>query len=356
MYWAHWQGHPWISKLSTIWDANWYANVATRGYDRSLPVVGSVHGHTMYSNLAFFPLYPGLIRVARAVTPLNTHHAALMIAWAASLVAAWGIFAVGSRCYGRRVGILAAVLWGVLPQAVVESLAYTESLFTALAAWSLCAVLTRRWVWAGVLCALAGLTRPSGAALVAAVGVAAGAELLRLRREVRPRSMAWRPGLGALIAPVGVVGYVGWVGLRLGRWDGYLVVQGLWHTTFDWGHATARQMNSILLLGDPAPAAKVAVALVLCAAAVLFAASLVNRQPLPLLVYSAAIMVIALGDSGFFNSRARFLIPAFPLLLPLAAGLARVRARSSQVALLGSAAGCSALFGGYLVYLYHHAL
>jgi hypothetical protein len=258
--------------------------------------------------------------------------------------------------YGRRVGILTALLWGVLPQAVVESVAYTESLFTALAAWSLYAVLTRRWVWAGVLCALAGLTRPSGAAVVAAVAVAVGAELLRLRSLGELRSMAWRPCLGALIGASGFFGFIGWVDVRLGRWDGYLAVQRLWSSNFDWGHSTAHQVAVLLLRAHPVPLGVIVVALILGAAVVLFALSVAHRQPLPLIVYSAMLIVIALGDSAFFSSRSRFLLPAFPLLLPLATGLARVRSRAGRYVLLGSATAFSAVYGGFLVCVYHKFL
>ena len=78
---------------------------------------------------------------------------------------AWALFLIGDRLYGRRAGICLAVLWAALPVGIVQSMAYSESLFTALAAWSLWAVLDRRWVLAGVLASCAGLTRPVGAAV-----------------------------------------------------------------------------------------------------------------------------------------------------------------------------------------------
>jgi hypothetical protein len=61
------------------------------------------------------------------------------------------------------------------------------------------------------------------------------------------------------------------------------------------------------------------------------------------------MVVIALGDAAYFSSRARFLLPAFPLLLPIASGLARLRNRAVLVAVLASAAGVSALYGAYVI-------
>ncbi|MEU1787958.1 hypothetical protein ABZ553_19120 [Streptomyces sparsogenes] len=378
-YWGHRRGRPTAERMATLWDAQLYTEVAAAGYDHGLPSPGAgAHTRDAYSTLAFFPLYPALIRLVRAVTPLGFPSAALLITWVASLAAAWGIFAVAAWCHGRRTGVLAAVVWGVLPHAVVESLAYTEALFTALAAWSLYAVLTRRWIWAGALCSLAGLTRPTAVALVAAVVVAAVAASVRARgrraapgpaeasrptekrwgpTEERwgPAEGWWRPCLGAAIAPLGWLGFIAWVGARVDRWDGYLAVQRLWHSRFDGGVSTARQLWQTCLHPASAPLTTVVVALVLCAGAFLCALTVAQRQPLPLVAYGLGLLVIAVGDSAFFAVRARFLLPAFPLLLPLAAGLARVRSGGVRLTLLSTAAALSALYGAYLVFVGSHA-
>jgi Gpi18-like mannosyltransferase len=114
--------------------------------------------------------------------------------------------------------VLLAALWAVVPHALVQSMGYTETLFTAIAAWSLFALLRRHWLAAGLLCALAGLTRPTGVALVVATALAALVAVVR-RRD------GWRPWLAGALAPVGSLGYLVWVGHRLGRADGYLHVQ-----------------------------------------------------------------------------------------------------------------------------------
>ncbi|MER6143914.1 hypothetical protein ABT174_28410 [Streptomyces sparsogenes] len=376
--WGHRSGRPAAERMATLWDAQQYTEVAAAGYDHGLPSPGAgAPTGDAYSNLAFFPLYPALIRLVRAVTPLGFPSAALLITWVASLAAAWGIFAVAAWCHGRRAGVLATVVWGALPHAVVESLAYTEALFTALAAWSLYAVLTRRWIRAGALCSLAGLTRPTAVALVAAVVAAAVAASVRARgrraapgpteaswQAEAPRSAErrwgpaegwWRPCLGAAIAPLGWLGFIAWVGARVDRWDGYLAVQRLWHSRFDGGVSTARELWQICLHPASAPLTTVVVALVLCAGAFLCALTVAHRQPLPLVVYSLGLLVIAVGDSAFFAVRARFLLPAFPLLLPLAAALARVRSGGVRLTLLSTAAALSALYGVYLVFVDSHA-
>ncbi|MFE3852136.1 mannosyltransferase family protein, partial [Streptomyces griseorubiginosus] len=165
--------------LTARWDALWYTRVAEQGYGYEVRLPnGDVH-----SNLAFFPLLPWLERALSALTPLSYADAGFAVSLLASLAAAWGIFAVTDHVYGSRVGVCAVLLWAVLPVGIVQSMAYSESLFTALAAWSLYAILTDRWLTAGLLASLAGLTRPVGLAVVAAVWATGAAASLRSRRN-----------------------------------------------------------------------------------------------------------------------------------------------------------------------------
>src|SRR5690349_15398429 len=152
-----------LGKVLGDFDGVHYVLIADKGYDA---VAGG-------KEMALFPLYPMLVRAVGWVSPLSTAQNAILISVVASLVAAWGIFAVGNHLADRRTGILLAGLWGVVPHALVQSMAYTESLFTALSAFALLALLRRNWVTAGVLTAVAGLTRPSAIALVGVVGLVA---------------------------------------------------------------------------------------------------------------------------------------------------------------------------------------
>ncbi|QNS07081.1 glycosyltransferase family 39 protein [Streptomyces xanthii] len=322
--------------LTARWDSLWYTRVAEHGYGWSVTLPdGSVH-----SNLAFFPLLPWLERGVAALSPLSYADAGLLVSWLASLGAAWGIFAVGDRLYGRRAGVCLAVLWGALPVGIVASMAYSEALFTALAAWGLYSVLREHWVSAGLLAAAAGLTRPIGAAVVAAVWVAAA---LWVRRE---RRVPWRLVLGVLLAPAGAAGYVLWVGRRTGGGLlGYLDVQEQWGNGFDGGVAFARFVADKFTspLGALAGIGLVVgVALVIR----LYVAGVRQGQPAPLLVYTGIVVALALCASGYFGSKPRLLLPAFPLLLPLAVGLSRWRTGRSAV-ILGALTLVSAVYGAF---------
>ncbi|MEV0324020.1 glycosyltransferase family 39 protein [Streptomyces sp. NPDC050659] len=325
--------------LAESWDCDWYLKIAENGYAHTLGTQFDAN------NMAFFPLYPLLVRAGEVLAPEPRGAVGLAISVVCSFLAAWGIFAVGDHLYGRRTGVLLAALWGSLPVALVQWMGYTESLFTALTAWALYAVLTGRWLWAGALAALAGLTRPTGAAVAAAVSLTA---LLALYRRGRAGGrIPRRVLLGALVAPLGWLAYVGWVGARLGRWDGYFAVQKLWHNEWDGGVGTLRTMHDLLAVERPQLFLAMVTATLLASAA-LFVLSVGDRQPLPLLIFTGLLLAIVLGSKGVYFPRARFLLPGFPLLLPVAAALARARTHVAVTA-LAAAAVTSAAFGGHML-------
>ncbi|WP_438272584.1 hypothetical protein [Streptomyces uncialis] len=362
------EGSSPLTLLSARWDSLWYARVVEHGYDFTLTAPDG----RVLSDMAFFPLLPWLERAVGALTPLGPGHAGLAISAVASLAAAWGIHQVVGTLYGARPAFFAVVVWAALPVGIVQSMAYSESLFTALAAWSLYGVLRGDWVRAGLLASLAGLTRPVGLAVAAAVwagmwlawrrgvvtaarsgtdagpdtdtggdggagtnagtgpgpgaGIGAGAGTgggapPHTRNPTRAGHR--RMLLGALLAPVGAASYVLWVGVREGALFGYLDVQAAWGNGFDGGVAFAR-----FVAGLPLPAALGLTAGV-AALLWLYWTGVRRGQPLPLLVYSGVVLALALGSSGYFGSKPRLLMPAFPLLIPLAVALARARPRTS---------------------------
>ncbi|MGW0206250.1 mannosyltransferase family protein [Streptomyces sp. NPDC003233] len=391
--WSAARGKSAYTLLTARWDSLWYTRVAELGYGYEVRLPnGDVH-----SNLAFFPLLPWLERLGHAALPLSYADAGFMVGLLASLAAACGIFAVAERVYGPRVGICAVLLWAVLPVGIVQSMAYSESLFTALAAWSLYALLTGRWIIAGTLAALAGLTRPVGAAVVAAVWVAGMLSFVRDRSTMRtpgahntehapaptssasdstrapahtpgveaasynphvpeapadtpapsaPPAPTWRRALGMVISPLGAAGYVLWVGQRTGRGLlGYLDVQAGWRNGFDGGYAFARFVADKF---TSFPSAFAGAGLIIGVALLLwlYVTGVRRRQPVELLVYTGVVLALALCASSYFGSKPRLLMPAFPVLLPLACALARLRTSRSAL-VTGGLAVATAVYGAF---------
>ncbi|GAA1217783.1 hypothetical protein ACFPWS_00725 [Streptomyces aureus] len=332
----------WIT-LGDSWDSKWYAGIAQHGYGTT--IAGRTPGFT-YNDLAFFPLYPALQRTLATLIPLHMTVAGLVVAWLSAFAAAWGIYAVGEGLHGRRTGVALALLWGILPHAVVESMAYSESLMTALSAWSLYAVLTRRWLWAGALALLAGLTRPNAVAVAMAVLCAAGLALRRNRHDRRD----WRIWASVALAPLGWLGYVSWVGSRSGGPLGYFKIQRGWGSRFDFGVSEFRFLKGVFTdRGTPPHLAYYMGAAVIFVGLAALVLLVLDRPPLPVLAYSIVLVVIAISGSKFYACKPRFLLPAFPLMLPAAVALARARLRTTAV-LLAAIAVVSAAYGAYSLF------
>ncbi|WP_042392389.1 hypothetical protein [Streptacidiphilus carbonis] len=341
---------PVLKRVGGLWDAGWYVRVIEHGYTSADGLVGR-HG-IPYSPRAFFPLFPWLGEAVRTVLPVSAGTALVLVSSVSGIGAAWGGYAVARICHGERTGVVVAVLWGVLPLAVLENTAYSEALFSCIAVWTLYAVLTRRWLLAGVLCLLAGLSRPSAMALTAAVCAAAAVELYRCLRGSGSAHW-WRPLAAALLSPLGWAGYILYVGRAEHSWGAYFRLQQAWGSSFDGGLSTLKWFDQVFLshrAAEGIPLAYAVMALSVFGYLLLFAIALLHRQPLVLLVFSAALLVIDLGNASPYPPLARFLMPAIPLLFPLAVSVSRLRSRATVLVVLGAAALVSGLYGAFVVF------
>jgi Gpi18-like mannosyltransferase len=177
-----------------VWDAGWFLRVAVGGYPYSYTYgqTGQMEGN----ELAFFPLYPMLIRGVAALG-LDAGTAAIAVSWLASIAAAVALHLLGTTLYGKRAGWALVAICCTAPVSVVLSMAYSEGLFLALVAGMLVAAHRRVWWAAGLLGLGAALTRPTGAA--AAVALAVAAVL-----AIRGGSRAWPPIAAAAVALAGL--------------------------------------------------------------------------------------------------------------------------------------------------------
>lgn len=152
---------PWASNWFRF-DARWYVDVAEHGYHLS--------GQAQ-SNTNFFPLYPLLIRALQPLTLGSPWIAAWLIAnlaFAAAILIIW-VWAV-SR-WGSDVALRTILLLSVFPFALFFAAPYAESLFLALASGTFLLAERRHWGWAAAVAGLAGITRPVGLAVIAALVV-----------------------------------------------------------------------------------------------------------------------------------------------------------------------------------------
>ncbi|GGS17394.1 hypothetical protein [Actinokineospora fastidiosa] len=331
------------------WDGQWFLAIAAGGYDSVPPGLVDAFGRrTADTPLAFFPGYPTVVGWLYDLGfPLVA--SALAVTILSGVVCAYGLVRLGELVRGgsRRTGLVLVALFAAAPMSIVLSMAYSEAMFCAAAVWALVFVLERNWVAAGLLTAAAGLIRPTAAALVLAVGLAALAAALRRRED-------WRPWLGGALAPVGLFGYLAWVGLRTGEWNGWFALQSQgWDSRFDGGAATVR--FSLQVLADSRSVLEVTTVWLIVGALVLLAVGWRRRLEWPLLVYAAGVLAMDLCSNGLMNSKARLMVPAVTLLVPVAIALAR-RRTSTMVATLCGVGLFGSWFGAYAITAWGYAI
>jgi hypothetical protein len=342
---------PWDVLAS--WDGWWYQQIAAHGYHPALtPIPGATGPFTVVENsAAFLPLYPALMRLVSACTGLGLYGSGMLVSVIASGAAAAGIFAVTARFAGRQAGLAAAGLWAVWPGSGVEWSLYAESLYVACAVWACYAAMQRRWLTAALLTCAAGLTRPSATALIAALAAAA---LLALRRHRGDFRHALPPLAAMAVAPLGLAGYLGWVGYRTGDPAGYFKLEdGGWGHKLDFGRQTLQVLTS-------APAGHFDYLYaypyedIIGIGAVLLAVILIPllirlRLPAVLVVYAVLTVALTLGSQQIFGNVSRYLLPAFPLLIPPAVAMGGLSPRL-RFALLAIIAVASGSFAGYVLF------
>ncbi|MEU7106066.1 hypothetical protein ABZ951_13560 [Streptomyces sp. NPDC046215] len=329
------------------WDGILYVDIARDGYPDSFSYTED--GRLTGNNLAFFPLFPMLIRAVHLLTGLSHKTAGIVAAHLALIAALVVVHELIGRLHGRRTATVALVLLaGAQPMALSFFMSYSESLFLALAAGTLLAAHRGAWLTAGALAFLAGLTRPAAAAVALALAVAVGLHLLRERR------VAARPVAALALACAGTPLYLWWVGHRLGEPDAWFTLQRAgWGTRWDNGGAFLTFLGDAL--GHDAGWVPVSTAVLLLA---LICATVIawrrDAWP-PLLVYGTGIVVLTLAQSNYSHSKLRLLIPAVVFLVPAARALAGARTRTAVITLAAATLfGC--WYGAHMLTVWRYAI
>jgi hypothetical protein len=334
-------GHGYAARGMFVFvDSGWYEKIAERGYDtRISPAL---------SPFAFDPLYPGLMALGHAVTGLSVTAVGLAITWVAAVACAWALFEIGRLLRDARTGLLVAVLWALMPSAVIQGALYADTLAICLSAWALYALLRRSWLTAAVLACLAGATRPTADAIVLTVCLAAVVDFVRARRRGEG-GIGWRPWAAFVIAPIGAVGFLAYVAYRMGSISGYMNAQKKWGT----GFGNASQVLHRIKLGIDSGhgyangQAHVTTA-VLLVVPILIIVMLVQRQRWEVSFYTivvAAIIYTAIHD---YTVVPREMLAAFPILLVPAGWLGRVRRQWIVWAVLALLAVAAGWYAGYI--------
>ncbi|HEU5033175.1 MAG TPA: hypothetical protein VFT62_00295, partial [Mycobacteriales bacterium] len=315
-------------------DGVWYLGIAHHGYGPP-PPIGPDGVYTHLTSLAFFPLYPLLVR-AVAVLGVPYLGAALVVTAVAGAAAAVLIAEWARPLAGDAGAVLLVAVWAVLPSSVVLDMAYSEALFVAAAAGCLLALQRERWLTAAAAVILAGLTRPTAGPLLLALWVAVALHhrhrwRIEADRSARtadhpPRPVLPRAVVAALLAPVGLVISLAHVAAVTGRVDGWFWLERtVWRSGFDGGWSALQHYGELFTGGRTAHRLPEVVSAVAVAAAVaLVVVAWRRRLPAAPMTYAVAAAALAVGERGYFYVKPRLLFVCFPLLVPLSRWLVTV--------------------------------
>jgi hypothetical protein len=156
------------------------------------------------------------------------------------------------------------------------------------------------------------------------------------------------------IAPLGLIGYLLWAGNQMGDLAGYFKLQsGAWAHSFDYGKHTV-DVFSAMAVGRfdylfAYPLEDIIGVAVVLLAALLIPLLIRLRPPAVLLVHTVLTIALVLGSQQIFGNVSRYLLPCFPLFIPLAVKL-RTLGLPTLCLLLGIAAVASGSYAGYVLF------
>jgi len=199
------------------WDAVHYLDIATHGYQGT--------------DLAFFPLYPLLIRIVGAFA--GSHLVAgLLISNAAFFFALLFLYKLIEHEYDRPVARRAIFYVSVFPSAVFFSAVYTESLFFMLTVASFYYLRSHRWWLAGTIGFFAALTRVEGVLLVVPFFIEWYGQNARALQHPETAARAGLAAIPGLFIPLGLCVYMAYLWVLRADPLYFSHVQVHWHREF----------------------------------------------------------------------------------------------------------------------------
>jgi Mannosyltransferase (PIG-V) len=185
-----------LLNLPARWDTGWYLGVAVQGY------AWSSSRSNRQQNIAFFPMYPMLMRYGSLFAARQTIWVGVLISLVAFFLALRYLFRFARESIDEDRAAAAIAFLAAYPFAVFYSAAYTESLFLLMTV-AACYHFERNELNRAALWGLAaGLTRPNGCLLsvvLAFIAIRPWWSGLGWRPVVPRMAAAAMPGVGMLV-------------------------------------------------------------------------------------------------------------------------------------------------------------
>ena len=171
----------WAVDLWGRWDGGWFLGIATHGY---------VDPH---QTTAFFPLYPGAMRILGTVLGGHDLLAGVLVSLIAAAVAFVLLHQLATEILGTDAANRSVLSLALFPTALFLGAVYSESLYLALSIATFLLARRGHWARAGLLAGCCLLTRSAGIAVLPALALLAW-------RSPNPRTALVRSAIALPVA------------------------------------------------------------------------------------------------------------------------------------------------------------
>jgi hypothetical protein len=312
----HVSAHNWID-IWARWDSGFYLDIAATGYS---------YTSGQLSTVAFFPLYPLLMRLITFGS--QDHQLLTIVGWLISNVATLAAFALLYRLvaldWDESIAKCTVLYIALFPTSFFFNVVYTEGLFLFLTVAAFYCARQRWWLAAGILGGLSAATRVIGALLVF--------PLAYEWNKHKPRRWL-SPGF-LLLVPCGLLAYMFYLKFTFGDPLLFMKAQA------DWGRNTSLVdipylINSLLTvpdLGNRILHAGVDIFLVIISAGLLIALLWQDRKSYQMYaIYAFVIPLLSLQ----VVSMPRYILVIFPFFIVMAQWLKKPVIFAVTLAIMG---------------------
>lgn len=210
-----WQTFPDNHYLDSFFrfDSAWYNEIIQTGYS---------YNPEKQSNVAFFPLYPILVKAIASLTSLSVPISGLLVSNLCLIFALIFVYKISNIYLNKRGCEKVLILMLVFPTSFFYSCFYTESLYLLTTAACFYFFLNKKYFWSGFFGFFASLTRVTGVIIFLAFAI----ELLW--KYLKKKELPKRESLFLLLIPCGLIAYMVFLAWKFNEPLAFVKIQDLW--------------------------------------------------------------------------------------------------------------------------------
>lgn len=194
-------------------DSSWYNDIIQTGYS---------YNPEKQSNVAFFPLYPILVKAIASLTSLSVPISGLLLSNLCLILALFFVYKISNIYLNKRGCEKVLILMLVFPTSFFYSCFYTESLYLLTTAACFYFFLNKKYFWSGFFGFFASLTRVTGVIIFLAFAI----ELLW--KYLKKKELPKRESLFLLLIPCGLIAYMVFLAWKFNEPLAFVKTQVLW--------------------------------------------------------------------------------------------------------------------------------